>query len=497
MAANAGSQVRVGDVIAGKYRVEKILGRGGMGMVVAAQHLGLRELRAIKFMLPAGLRDKQAVERFRREAEAASRLKSGHALKIHDIDCLDNGALYIVMEHLEGQDLKAVAKERGTLPLREACLYVMQACEAIAEAHAAGIVHRDLKTGNLFLTRGPRGEPWVKVLDFGVAKVTDPAGVVRLDITETKLTLGSPAFMAPEQMRSARKADARSDIWAFGVILYKLTTGVLPFDGPSVNQVAMRILSPECAQPPSTHKRALPPLFDAIVLRCLEKDEKDRFQNVLELADAIRSLREHVPVPTQADDTKAIDEAEMSAAFTLDMVTRVQSRAPGAALAFLPADPVLPARLPSIPTLLPLLTGSLTGKPSTYTPPAVATGTLVDVDETTKPLPARAPWANESPDNLPAAPSPRPRLRLASVPTMPDTRMALVRRGISIFEDTGSAPIAVLHARKKTPDRYAMSVRSVIVLSVFVGSLLGAMTFWIALSIQSSSLTHGRTPRTR
>ncbi|MDC3958535.1 serine/threonine protein kinase [Polyangium jinanense] len=153
--------IRTGSIIADKYVVERILGRGGMGMVVAARHTGLDELRAIKFMLPHVLRDATAAERFRREAQAASRLKSQHVVRVYDIDRLPTGSMYMVMEHLRGRDLKALAKARGVLPVREACTYVLQACEAVAEAHASGIVHRDLKTANLFLTTDPRGEPLI------------------------------------------------------------------------------------------------------------------------------------------------------------------------------------------------------------------------------------------------------------------------------------------------------------------------------------------------
>lgn len=321
------SHIRVGSVIADKYVVERVLGQGGMGVIVAARHTELHELRAIKFMLPHVLSDKTAVERFRREARAASRLKSEHVVRVHDIDRLDNGPLYIVMEHLEGQDLKAVAKARGALPFREACDYVLQACEAIAEAHGAGIIHRDLKTANLFLTKGPRGKPWIKVLDFGIAKLVSEAEGKPMDITETKLALGSPAFMAPEQMKSARQIDVRADIWSLGVILYRLATGVLPFDARSINQMALRILSPERAARPSKHNHALPPLFDAIVKKCLEKDRDRRFESVVELADMLSALVESTPATLVVND----DHGE---APTLDMTTRVR---PGAAAA--PAAP--------------------------------------------------------------------------------------------------------------------------------------------------------------
>ncbi|MDI1430364.1 serine/threonine-protein kinase [Polyangium sorediatum] len=320
MTGSLESYVRVGSVIADKYVVERILGRGGMGIIIAARHTVLHERRAIKFMLPHVLSDGTAVERFRREARAASKLKSEHVVRVHDIDRLANGAFYIVMEYLEGQDLKAVEKARGPLPFREACSYVLQACEAIKEAHDAGIVHRDLKTANLFLTKGPRGEPWIKVLDFGIAKLVDEAEGKRMDITETKLALGTPAFMAPEQMKSSRQSDARADIWSLGVILYKLTTGVFPFDAPFLNQMALRILSPERAMKPSTHNRSLPPLFDAIVGQCLQKDRERRFRSVAELADFLCALVESAPAVRDEQD-------DASDAVTLDITTKRQPAA--------------------------------------------------------------------------------------------------------------------------------------------------------------------------
>ncbi|MDC0744345.1 serine/threonine-protein kinase [Polyangium mundeleinium] len=315
MTGSLESYVRVGNVIADKYVVERILGRGGMGIIIAARHTGLHERRAIKFMLPHVLSDGTAVERFRREARAASRIKSEHAVRVHDIDRLANGAFYIVMEYLEGQDLKAVEKARGPLPFREACDYVLQACEAIQEAHDAGIVHRDLKTANLFLTTGPRGEPWIKVLDFGIAKLVNEAEGKRMDITETKLALGTPAFMAPEQMKSSRHIDARADIWSLGVILYRLTTGVLPFDAPSINLMALRILSPGPAPAPSTHNAELPPLFDFIIKKCLEKDPERRLRSVAQLSTLLRVLVESKPAALDEEGNEGED-------LTLDMTTR-------------------------------------------------------------------------------------------------------------------------------------------------------------------------------
>lgn len=282
--------LREGDMIAGKYRVEKLLGRGGMGLVVAARHIDLRVLYAIKVMLPEALRDKETTERFLREARGVARLKNPHIVTIHDYGWLDHGVPYIAMEYLEGVDLRMLAKQRGLLPPKEACMYVLQTCEGLRTAHAAGIIHRDLKTANLFLTTDFKGEPCIKILDFGIAKIMQSEDGECPEITNTRLPIGSAAYMSPEQVRSSRRVDVRTDIWALGVILYRLTAGRLPFDAATVAEQFFEILDAKPARPPSDHNPTLPPAFDALVLRCLEKDVSRRFSSVVELADALRQF---------------------------------------------------------------------------------------------------------------------------------------------------------------------------------------------------------------
>nr|HMR07207.1 serine/threonine-protein kinase [Polyangiaceae bacterium] len=218
--------VNQGDILAGKFRVEKLLGSGGMGMVVAAHHLQLDEPVAIKFLLPEALTNAAAVGRFAREARAATKIKSEHVVRIIDIGSFDSGEPYIVMEYLNGQDLSQLLAARGPLPPDEVAEYILQACEAIVEAHVLGIVHRDLKPANLFVAARMDGTPLVKVLDFGISKVSTGPD---LSLTETSALMGSPLYMSPEQMASAKSVDARTDIWALGVILYELVTGKPPF----------------------------------------------------------------------------------------------------------------------------------------------------------------------------------------------------------------------------------------------------------------------------
>jgi serine/threonine-protein kinase len=191
------------------------------------------------------------------------------------------------MEYLEGRDLAQVLADRGTLPPDEAVAFVLQACEAIAEAHGLGIVHRDLKPANLFCVRRADGLLSVKVLDFGISKMT-PGASAKSDhkMTRTNAVLGSPFYMSPEQMRSSRDVDARSDIWSLGVILYQLVTGRMPFEAEAMPELVLKIAD---AAPPSmrTHRPDLMPAFEGVVMRCLEKDRQRRYANVGELALAL------------------------------------------------------------------------------------------------------------------------------------------------------------------------------------------------------------------
>ncbi|WP_437683565.1 serine/threonine protein kinase [Sorangium sp. So ce131] len=278
--------VHVGDVLLGKYAVERVLGCGGMGMVVAARHRELGELFAIKLLLPRALADAQATELFLREARAAVQLKGDHVVRVHDVGKLETGAPYMVMEHLVGSDLQQIVFERGPLPVGEAVDYVLQVCDALAEAHAQGLVHRDLKPANLFLTRRPNGAPLVKVLDFGISKRIKPDAA---DLTNTLVLLGSPFYMAPEQMARARRVDTRSDVWSIGVVLHHLVTGMMPFPAETLTEVVASVLQEEPILP-SRQRTGLPDELDTVVALCLQKRPEHRFQAVEELAAALRVL---------------------------------------------------------------------------------------------------------------------------------------------------------------------------------------------------------------
>ncbi|WP_437622086.1 serine/threonine-protein kinase [Sorangium sp. So ce1151] len=280
--------LEVGTLIAGRYRVSRLLAKGAMGAVVAATHVELDELRAIKLLLPATAADPEMCERFLREARIAARLKSDHVVKVHEIGQLEGGLPFMVMEFLAGRDLRVIRKQRGPLPIEEAALYVIQACDALAEAHAIGLVHRDVKPANLFLTHAGDGAPCIKVLDFGISKVSRAAslGVSEMQ-TSTGQMLGTPHYMPPEQMRGQRDVDARADIWAIGSLLYVLLTGRYPMHARSVQTVSL-VLGGKFVPPlPSKVRRGLTPEIDPIIMRCLERDRDRRWPDVAELALAL------------------------------------------------------------------------------------------------------------------------------------------------------------------------------------------------------------------
>ncbi|MCE9573819.1 MAG: protein kinase, partial [Deltaproteobacteria bacterium] len=274
--------VTPGQILAGKFQVERVLGQGGMGVVVSAYHMVLGQRVALKFLLPEAMQHREAVERFLREARAAVRLKSEHVGRVIDVGTLEDGAPYIVMEYLDGTDLSGYVQRHGTLSVIQAVDFLLQALEAIAEAHALGIVHRDLKPANLFITRAPDGGALIKVLDFGISKAA--TADQDFSLTRTSAVMGSPGYMSPEQLRSTRDVDARSDIWALGVILYELTSGRQPFVAESITELALKVAMDPA---PPMYVAAMPAGFDQVVLRCLEKDPANRFANVAELAAAL------------------------------------------------------------------------------------------------------------------------------------------------------------------------------------------------------------------
>ncbi|MGA3122604.1 MAG: serine/threonine-protein kinase [Polyangiaceae bacterium] len=238
--------VRQGDVLGGKYRIERVLGVGGMGVVVAARHIELDSRVALKFLLPELVASPEAVARFAGEARAAVQIQNEHVARVLDVGTLDNGAPYMVMEFLEGRDLSTWLEQRGPLPVEQAVEFILQACVAVADAHRLGIIHRDLKPANLFCIRRTDGQFVVKVLDFGISKLRrTPEGdrASGMSVTKTSALMGSPLYMSPEQMRSSKDVNAQTDVWALGVILFELLTGRAPFLGETVTEVAIHVAS--------------------------------------------------------------------------------------------------------------------------------------------------------------------------------------------------------------------------------------------------------------
>ncbi|MEP7052853.1 MAG: protein kinase, partial [Pseudomonadota bacterium] len=234
---------------------------------------------------PEALQIEELVERFAREARAAAKIRSEHVARVFDVGTLPDGVPFIVMEHLAGQDLADVLAERGPLPIKVAIEYVMQACEALAAAHAAGVIHRDIKPENLFLTRHAQGLDFIKILDFGISKVALSPGGKRAFV-RTAMPIGSPVYMSPEQIRSSEHVDPRTDIWSLGCVLFELLTGVVAFDEPTLMQLSAAILE----QDPVPLRALVPDApqeLEEVVLRCLEKDADKRYSNIAELAIAL------------------------------------------------------------------------------------------------------------------------------------------------------------------------------------------------------------------
>jgi serine/threonine protein kinase len=282
--------VKPGMVIGGKYRVEREIGRGGFGLVVRAVHLQLHQPVAIKILTEGEGNDvdwNQDAARFSREAKATAALRGEHVVRILDVDALESGAPYIVMEYLEGQTLHHATHSRGPLSLREVVDIGVQMCAALAEAHGAGIVHRDLKPANVFLAKTPTAGTVAKVLDFGVSKMGGSGNSHAL--TRTGAVIGTVAYMAPEQMLDAKRVDGRADLWSVGQIMYEALTKQLPF-GPQAAPTLVNSILTKPAIPITTLRPDLPPQLDAVLMRCFEKEAERRFQTASELGMALAEL---------------------------------------------------------------------------------------------------------------------------------------------------------------------------------------------------------------
>jgi serine/threonine-protein kinase len=278
-----GVALRVGDVVVDKYRIERQLGAGGMGVVLQATHLQLNQPVALKFLVDSQLEAHIAAERFLREARATFRLRSEHTVRVMDVGTLPSGEPFMVMELLEGKDFKQILADRGPLPPAEAVLYVIQACNALQEAHACGIVHRDFKARNVIVTTRVDGTPCVKVLDFGISKINDDSA----PLTQPDMGMGSPRYMAPEQWTSAATVDARADIYAAGAVLYELLTGQIPLAGLPLVEVIKRIRAGAVPSPKEI-RPDLPEVLCRAVMKALRPHPEERFASANQFAQALR-----------------------------------------------------------------------------------------------------------------------------------------------------------------------------------------------------------------
>ncbi|HVK70982.1 MAG TPA: protein kinase [Polyangium sp.] len=283
--------LEAGRVLSTRYRLVRPLGQGSQGAVWIADHLALNTEVAVKLIDPELAKREDALERFKREATAAAQLRSAHVVQILDHG-IDEGQPFIVMELLDGEDLFERLNKRGRLSLRETSKVITQVCRALARAHVAGIVHRDLKPENVFLCNNEDDEV-VKVLDFGVAKVTDPAKST-MQRTNVGTLIGTPHYMSPEQVKGISEIDARTDLWAIGVIAYQCVVGELPFDSEGVGDLLIKI---SVAEPPVPSKvwRGVPSQFDTWFAKACDKDPNKRFQSARELAEALARVVASVP----------------------------------------------------------------------------------------------------------------------------------------------------------------------------------------------------------
>jgi len=269
----------IGTVLDGKYRIDRLLGRGGMGEVYEGTHLRLQRPVAVKVMHVELGSDETFVNRFEREARAAARLEHPNAVHVYDFGSLENGSAYLVMEYIDGVTLRDVLRKQGRFSLTAAVDIVRQACAAIAAAHARGIVHRDLKPENMMLRADEAGRPFVKVVDFGLAKLLENQ---TSQLTKGQELMGTPRYMAPEQFASGARVDERVDVYALGCVLFELLTGHAPYEGTFLEVVGKHVY----AEPPAVAAEGaeIPEAVQRVVHRALAKDPAQRTPSAAELA---------------------------------------------------------------------------------------------------------------------------------------------------------------------------------------------------------------------
>ena len=290
-------QLQSGHVLNGKYQIEEELGSGGFGCVYAAENLNLHTRVAIKLRREPG-----PDARLWREAQLAAALQSPHSVRIFDVDRLDDGTPYIVMEFLEGQTLRDYLRQVQKAPLERAVTWALQICSALGEAHAAGLVHRDIKPSNLFLVKSSHADGHIKLVDFGLAKNVEHADYDT--VTDSDVVVGSPAYMAPERVR-AGVGTAQADIWSLGVVLFEMLSGKLPFEGET-NSALLAAIVADPPRPLLEVAPELPPALGAVIARCLRKRPDDRYASVATLAHDLRQFEADSPARVPSDESVTV-----------------------------------------------------------------------------------------------------------------------------------------------------------------------------------------------
>ncbi len=314
--------VGLGETFADKYRIDRVIGEGGMGVVVLAHHLELDQPVAIKFLHDSMTDSAEGAERFRREARAAARIQSDHVARVFDVGVLDSGIRFMVMEYLHGRDLAREIATMGVLPVADATRIMLETLEAIVEAHLAGIIHRDLKPANIYLTQRPDGRVRVKVLDFGISKSMGATSVAELSLTKTSAWIGSPLYMAPEQMQSARDVDHRADIWSLGAIFYEILTGAPPFQAESLPQLCSLLMSSD-AEPVSRKRAEIPLALEEIVMRCLSRDPAARYQSARAVLEDLHAFAATISASAGAFSLPPLPSQRTAPPLSVDVVVSV------------------------------------------------------------------------------------------------------------------------------------------------------------------------------
>jgi serine/threonine-protein kinase len=423
----------VGIILGGTYRLVRAIGKGGMGKLYEAEHTRLRRRFAIKVLHESHAEKVEAVRRFEREAEALARISSDHVLDVVDVLRTPDDRTAIVTGLLEGEDLQRRLERVRHLPPNEAIEIARQICRGLSAAHAVSVVHRDLKPSNLFLAATTDGSLAVKILDFGVAKLGGTN-----EVTRTGVVLGTPAYMAPEQARGSSKADARSDVYAVGAVLYRCVTGRMPYDGKDVTATLSQLLH-ESPPRPRAIRLDIPIALEAVIQRAMSRDPADRPRSALELEAMLgeiagQSVKPAVLIANQgrerAPDTMVLGRGDVARATEIEKNARAaRPRAIAYAVIATLVATCAGALAFHAPAVLFSDSTELAVALSIIGAIAAAAGTLTALVRTLRPRWGNAPEVDRAREGL----------------------AAMIRRGLGAFGATVALPLA-LGAMRVIPD---------------------------------------------